>query len=478
MTWIPISGTPPQFTTSGEQAQGYVLKFYEIGTTTPLTVSSSPTGTPTTTDFLLDAQGYTTLSSTRVIPHVQTGYKIILYLNQTDADANDTGSAVWTIDNVTVGGLADNVAAVSNVTELAAVDVTVYTTAILKGTSSVDDGGQAVFYYDSTSTATENGTTVITPDSVGGGAGRWLILTWDTLSIGDSSVTTAKIADSSVTTAKIADRAITQAKHGWLPLTWVNGLTISNNSNDSFQHDIDIAAGQRPDDTQTYLLNCQAMTKQIDATWAQGTNAGGCSNAADSGVVQANTCYGVFALHKSSDPYTAATSDYIFAKSQANALADTNVVAAGYDLAILISAVVTDGSSNIIRFRDGGDGWQEYDVPIVTSITPDGSEHDVVVPVPPFMRGRFMYGLNDSSPTTVLGVLTQTDLTDTAPSTSNYDIYLPTNAGAIGGSVIKEVRVDGSRQVRHHEDSSNYGAMNGYLQTQAWKMDYLITDLV
>jgi len=103
MAWEPIAGTLPQFTESGNQAAAYVLKFYEVGTTTPLTVSSTSSGTPTTTDFLLDSEGYLTLSSTRVIPHVQTPYKLIMYLNQTDADANNTGSAVWTIDNITLG---------------------------------------------------------------------------------------------------------------------------------------------------------------------------------------------------------------------------------------------------------------------------------------------------------------------------------------------------------------------------------------
>lgn len=104
MTWEPISGDLQQYAASASaQAAGYVLKFYETGGTTPLTVSSSSTGSPTTTDFLLDSAGYFTLSSTRVIPHVQTAYKLIMYLNQTDADADATGSAVWTIDNITLG---------------------------------------------------------------------------------------------------------------------------------------------------------------------------------------------------------------------------------------------------------------------------------------------------------------------------------------------------------------------------------------
>ena len=210
MTWLPISGTPPQFTTDGEQANGYVLKFYQIGTTAPLTVSSSNTGTPTTTDFLLDTEGYTTLSAVRVIPHVQTGYKLICYLNQTDADANDTGSAVWSIDSITLASTQGSVTGVDNIIELAAVNTTFFQTCILKGTNTVDDGGQGTFYFDINSTATPNGTTVIAPDA---GTGRWLILP-----LGDDSVGTDQILDDAVTTDKILDGAVTYEKLGFIPV--------------------------------------------------------------------------------------------------------------------------------------------------------------------------------------------------------------------------------------------------------------------
>jgi hypothetical protein len=173
MTWLPISGTPPQFTTSGEQAEGYVLKFYEVGTTTPLAVSTNSTGTPTTTDFVLDTQGYTTLSAAKVIPYVSTPYKVIMYLNQTDADANDTGSAVFTIDNIRLTNLFDTNIIVNNVTALAAVDTTAFTTAYAKGTTTVNDGGQGWFFFNSSSVLPDNGTTIIQPDV---GTGRWLVL--------------------------------------------------------------------------------------------------------------------------------------------------------------------------------------------------------------------------------------------------------------------------------------------------------------
>jgi hypothetical protein len=106
MAWLPISGIVPQATESGNQADGMVLKFYENGTLTPLTVATDSTGATTTTEFVLDAQGYTTLSTVKVIPHVDQVYKVALYLDQTDADADDTGSAVFVINGVNVGNFA------------------------------------------------------------------------------------------------------------------------------------------------------------------------------------------------------------------------------------------------------------------------------------------------------------------------------------------------------------------------------------
>jgi hypothetical protein len=201
MTWLPISGTLPQFTTDGEQANGYVLKFYAVGTTTPLTVAAAITGTPTTTSFVLDTEGYTTLSAVRVIPHVQSAYKLIMYLNQADADANNTGSAVWTVDNILLASTTGSVTTADNVTQLANVNNTFFQTAIVKGTTTINDGGQGIFYYDSTSIAAPNGTTIIAPTA---GTGNWLILPVNTLWLATNAVTTAKILDANVTPAKLS----------------------------------------------------------------------------------------------------------------------------------------------------------------------------------------------------------------------------------------------------------------------------------
>jgi hypothetical protein len=106
MAWFPISGLIPQATANGNQANGMVLKFYWPGTLTPLAMATTKTGLTQTVEFLLDVAGYATLTGTRVIPHAQQVYKVVLYLNQADADANNTGSAVYMADNVDVGRFA------------------------------------------------------------------------------------------------------------------------------------------------------------------------------------------------------------------------------------------------------------------------------------------------------------------------------------------------------------------------------------
>jgi hypothetical protein len=102
MAWTPISGTMTQYQTStGDLASNYYLKFYQSGTTTAFNMATDSTGGTTLDKCQLDSSGYpTTDGSTRFIPHVNQKYKIVLYKNSTDADANTVGNADWVIDAI------------------------------------------------------------------------------------------------------------------------------------------------------------------------------------------------------------------------------------------------------------------------------------------------------------------------------------------------------------------------------------------
>lgn len=79
-----------------------------------------------------------------------------------------------------------------------------------------------------------------------------------------------------------------------LPRSHLAGYTLSNNVADA-TNDVDIAVGSARSTANTdNILLASALTKQLDAVWAVGTNAGGRA----SGAAIANTTYHVFAIKR------------------------------------------------------------------------------------------------------------------------------------------------------------------------------------
>lgn len=110
MAYLPISKLVPQFVDSnGDPYSGAVLKAYEAGTSTVLSMATDSTGGTTATSMALNSDGYVEVSSNIVIPHVNENFKLSLYPTQTAADANS--GAIWTIDNIkylSTPSIADN----------------------------------------------------------------------------------------------------------------------------------------------------------------------------------------------------------------------------------------------------------------------------------------------------------------------------------------------------------------------------------
>ena len=112
---------------------------------------------------------------------------------------------------------------------------------------------------------------------------------------------------------------------------------ISNNTTDS-SNDIDIAAGFCYDSTLTEsIILSSGLTKQLDVSWAAGTNAGGLFT----GSMAASTTYHVFLIRKDSD-------------GSIDAGFDTSVTAAnipaGYTAYRRIGSIMTDAVPAIIQF--------------------------------------------------------------------------------------------------------------------------------
>jgi len=171
----------------------------------------------------------------------------------------------------------------------------------------IDKSTYTIHEYDSTSAAAESSPNVVIPDDNVSGTGAWLLV-----------------------------------ESTGLPENYLTGLILSNDAGDT-DHDINITAGRcRDSGNSEDMVLASETTKQIDAAFAAGDDAGGMFT----GSVAADTWYHVFLIRKDSD----GTIDAGF---------DTSITAAnipsGYTEYRRIGSVLTDGSSNIYPFLQIGD---------------------------------------------------------------------------------------------------------------------------
>jgi len=138
---------------------------------------------------------------------------------------------------------------------------------------------------------------------------------------------------------------------GTIPNNYLTGMILSNSSD--ADHDISIKAGQTKNSSNASDLELtSALIKQIDASWADGTNAGGL---ASSLTLASNTWYHVHAI-----AVTAGTdAGFDTSPVAANLISDHD--ASAYRR---IGSVYTDGSSNIRGFKQTGDKFL-YESPIL-----------------------------------------------------------------------------------------------------------------
>lgn len=169
-----------------------------------------------------------------------------------------------------------------------------------------------------------------------------------------------------------------------LPRTYISGLILSNSAGDA-DHDIDIAEGQaRSEDNTTNGTRSSTITKQIDATWASGTSSGGLA----SGVsLTTDTWYHV---HLLIDNDGGTDVGFDTSPTAVNLLADASVIAAGYTKYRRIGSVLTDGSANILGFKQKGDQfWFDAKIQNTTTLpagltnetisTPTGVEVEAII---------------------------------------------------------------------------------------------------
>lgn len=220
-----------------------------------------------------------------------------------------------------------------------------------------------------------------------------------------------------------------------LPNNYITGMIMSNDTDTD--HDIQIGTGDCKDSTNaTDISLTSVITKQIDATWAAGDDAGGLPAAVS---LSADTWYHVFVI-KDTDTGT------VDAGFDTSVSATNLLSASSYESYRRVGSVLTDGSANILGFTQVDDEilWdaQQYDYNGNATTTATNQE----ISTPPDVKclANLIVRINNSANNYHIAVYSN-DKTDEAAATS------PTGRQdtAVGQYDQLFVMTDTSSQIRH-----------------------------
>lgn len=233
-------------------------------------------------------------------------------------------------------------------------------------------------------------------------------------------------------------QAITALATSGLPRSYLAGYGLSNNVGDA-TNDIDIAVGSARDSTNAADITlASALTKQLDAAWAVGTNQGGL----DTGSI-ANATYHIWAIKRSDTGVV----DALFSTS-----ATAPTMPANYDYKRRIGSIVRTGAA-IKAFTQDGDLFQWLDPVLDADITISVATAVLTTLTVPaginvFSRLNISYRDGNSQSATYLS---DPAVTDSACSVSAAPLG---SAGSVAAAVAVEglstceVRTNTSSQIR------------------------------
>jgi hypothetical protein len=226
-----------------------------------------------------------------------------------------------------------------------------------------------------------------------------------------------------------------------LPPKYIQGMTYSNGSD--VTNDIDIAAGSCVDATGAENIVLAAITKQLDATWAVGTGAGGL----DTGVI-GNSDYYIWAIKRSDTGVT----DALFSLSSTAPTMPTN-----YNYKRLIGWFKRVAGT-IVAFTayetDGGGLellWNSptLDVDLSATLTTTQRTDALKVPLNFSTRATFNVANTDAAAGTLI-YFSCPDLTDLAPSGTVAPLmsFSDRTAGPTGGLLTIRTSATGTIAAR------------------------------
>jgi hypothetical protein len=241
-----------------------------------------------------------------------------------------------------------------------------------------------------------------------------------------------------------------------MPAGHIFGLTMSNAADTD--HDITVAVGEaRDEDDTTDITLSGAITKQIDAAWAVGNNAGGLNT----GSVAANTWYEVHLIRRSDTEVV----DVMFTTT-----ANRATLPANYDAQRRIGWVRTDASANIRQFVQVDDYFTLVTAVQDASATNSTTAAAITITVPPNCVSRIRATTTSASTVNAINagvLLSEIAETPGAPSSALATLFMQDNTGGIYGSAghLGELRVDSNSQI---EIDAQVGAGTYTISTYGW----------
>jgi hypothetical protein len=291
-----------------------------------------------------------------------------------------------------------------------------------------------------------------------GSFGDWFGTLKNTFKVGKSTLSASGVATARTHTLPDAAGTValtTDTFGGMVLRSYIAGFTIANNTTDA-TNDIDIAAGSCTDSSNTYLMTCSStLTKQLDAAWAAGTNAGGL----DTGTKATSTWYHIWVIRKDSD----GTVDALYSTSNSSP-----TMPSGYTAKRWIGSIYNNSSNAIEPFLckeiDGGAihvDWSNRIESIGLSNTLTTTARLDAIQVPPGIKAYANLAvIFYDGTTTCVGIITDPDTTDFAPSTaSNFNQTLFAASAAAGSCHWIRVYTNTSQQIRSR---SNTATVDGY----------------
>lgn len=240
----------------------------------------------------------------------------------------------------------------------------------------------------------------------------------------------------------------------------ISGLTLSNNGSDA-TNDIDIAVGSAAADATPWGLMALtgALTKQLDASWAVGTNAG----MRATGAAIANGTYHIFLIRR---PDTGVVD--IAADTSATGANITANTASAYTQFRRIGSILRE-SAAIVAFVQSGDLFlRKSPLLDITAATPGSSAVTRTLLVPTGIVVEALLNVSLSATTNDFVYLSALSQTDLAASNTAAPLAQGGIAGAGVTSLHGGLRVltNTSAQIRSRMISGAGGTL--YISSQGW----------